>query len=88
MHVFKDVSYGDDNIVLSFVYYVSNVNLRRMFWIVTNGWYHIVDKNVLNNYQDIILTPSAVALVANIVKQNVLMFMKNPLWFLTIQSFL
>ncbi len=50
MHVFKDVSYGDDNIVLSSIYQVLDVNSRGMFWIVTNDKYRIVGKNVHNNF--------------------------------------
>jgi hypothetical protein len=40
VHVFKDVSYGGYNIVLSSIYQVPDVNPRGMFWIVTNGRYH------------------------------------------------
>jgi hypothetical protein len=39
MHVFKDVSYAKNNIVLSFVYHILDVNPKGMFWIVTNGKY-------------------------------------------------
>ncbi len=49
LHVLKDVSYVDDNIVLNFVYQVPNVNSKGMFWKVTNGRYQIVDENVFNN---------------------------------------
>ncbi len=68
MHVFKDVSYVEENIILSSVYQVSNVNPKGMFQIVTNGRYWIINKNVLNNSQDIVLTSRIAALVANIVK--------------------
>jgi hypothetical protein len=44
VHVSKDVFYGDDNIVLTFIYQVPDVNLKRMFWIVTNGKYQIIGK--------------------------------------------
>jgi hypothetical protein len=39
VHVSKDVVYVEDNVVLSFVYQVSNVNLVGMFWTITNGRY-------------------------------------------------
>jgi hypothetical protein len=49
LHVLKDVSYVNDNIVLSFVYQIPNVNSKKMFWKVTNGRYQIVDDNEFNN---------------------------------------
>ncbi len=73
MHVSKDVSYGDDNIILSFVYQVPDVNPRGMFWTITNGRYQIVDENVLNNFQDIVVTLGIITLVANITMGGVLM---------------
>jgi hypothetical protein len=63
----------ENNIVLRFTYQVSNVSLGRMFWIVTIGKYWIVSKNVLNNSQDIVLTPNVATLVTNIVTQGVVM---------------
>jgi hypothetical protein len=39
MHIYKDVFNGDDNIVLSFLYQVLDVNLGRMFWTITNSRY-------------------------------------------------
>ncbi len=44
-----------------------------MFWIVTNGKYRIIDKNVFNNYQDIVVTSGTIALVASIVVEGILM---------------
>jgi len=35
MHIFKDVSYVEDNIV----YQILGVNFEGMFWMVTNGKY-------------------------------------------------
>jgi hypothetical protein len=61
VHVFKDVSYRDNNIFLSFVYQVPDVNLKGMFWIITNGRYRIVGENVFNNFQDILITLGIVA---------------------------
>jgi hypothetical protein len=72
-HIFKDVSYKDNNIILSFVYQVSNVNLGRMFWTITNGKYRIVGKNVLNNFQDIVVTLGTTTSVANIAMGDILM---------------
>jgi len=72
-HVFKDVSYVKYNIILSFVYRVLAVNPRGMFWIINNDMYRIIGENVLNNYQDIVLTSSTTTLVANIVVQGVMM---------------
>jgi len=44
-----------------------------MFCIVTNGRYWIVDENVFNNSQNIVLTSSMVASMANILVQGVVM---------------
>jgi hypothetical protein len=52
LHDFKDASYTENNLVLS---YVLDVNFERMFWIVPNGKYQIVNENVFNNFLDIIL---------------------------------
>jgi hypothetical protein len=49
------------------------VNLGGKFWIVTNGRYPIVGKNVSNNSQDIIVTWSICASMANITTKSVLM---------------
>jgi hypothetical protein len=49
MHVFNNVYYEDDNIILSSMYQVPNVNSRRMFWIITNGKYRIINENVHKN---------------------------------------
>jgi hypothetical protein len=73
MHVFKDVSYAKNNIVLSFVYQVPNVNFEGMFWTVTNGKYQIIHEHAFNNSQDIILTLRIAALVANITMKDVVM---------------
>jgi hypothetical protein len=59
--------------VLSSIYQVPDVNSKRMFWMVTNGRYQIINKHVLNNSQDIVLTPSTTALMANIIAEGVLM---------------
>ncbi len=45
----------------------------RVFWIVIDGRYRIVGKNVLNNSQDIVVTWGITASVANIAAENVLM---------------
>lgn len=66
LHVYKDVSYVDDNIVLSFVYQVPDVNFERMFWMVTNGRYRIIGEHALNNFQYIVLTPGTTVSMANI----------------------
>jgi hypothetical protein len=47
MHVSKDVSYGDNDIILL----GSKCEPWRDVWIVTNGKYQIVDKNAFNNFQ-------------------------------------
>jgi hypothetical protein len=73
LHVSKDVSYGDDNIIFNCVYYISNVNHKRMFWIITNNKYQIVGENVFNNFQDIVLTLGTTTSVANIITEGVLM---------------
>lgn len=39
MHVYKDVSYAENNIVLNSIYQISDVNSEGMFWMVTNGKY-------------------------------------------------
>jgi len=52
MHVYKYVSYMDDNFFLSSIYQVSDVNPRKMFWSITNGRYQIIGENMLNNLQD------------------------------------
>jgi predicted type IV restriction endonuclease len=67
MHVSKNVSYMEDNIVLNSTYQVLNVSLGRMFCIVTNGKYWIIDENVPNNSQDIVLTLGMATSVTNIV---------------------
>ncbi len=43
-----------------------------MFWIVTNGKYQIVGKNVHNIFKDIVLTSSTTTSVANIVAKGIL----------------
>jgi hypothetical protein len=48
---FKHVSYFEDNIVLSFVYQVPNVNSKRMFWTITNGRYQIINEHAFNNFK-------------------------------------
>jgi hypothetical protein len=72
VHVPKDVSYEDDNIILSFIYQVPDVNPKRMFWIVTNGKYRIIGENVLNNIQNIIVTLGKTTSVANIATRGIL----------------
>jgi hypothetical protein len=69
LHVFKDVSYAKNNIVLNSIYQVLDVNFEGMFWMVTNGKYQIVDEHALNNFQDIVLTSSTIASMANIVEK-------------------
>jgi hypothetical protein len=54
LHVSKDVSYIEDDIVLNYVYQVLNVNFKRMFWTITNGKYQIIGEHAFNNSQDII----------------------------------
>jgi hypothetical protein len=49
LHVSKDVSYIKDNIVLSYVYQILDVNFERMFWTITNGKYWIIGEHVFNN---------------------------------------
>jgi hypothetical protein len=61
VHASKDVIYKDDNIVLNYIYKVIDVNPGRMFWTVTNCKYWIVNENVLNNFQDIVITPNTFA---------------------------
>jgi hypothetical protein len=72
VRVSKDVSYRDENIVLSSIYQVSNVNPGRMFWSITNGRYRIVCENVRNNPQDNVVTLSTTTLVANIAMRGIL----------------
>jgi hypothetical protein len=73
VHVSEDVSYVEDNIVLSFIYQVLDVNFTRMFWIIINGKYQIINDHALNNFQDIVLTLGTSALVANITVEGVMM---------------
>ncbi len=70
MHVSKDVSYKDNNIILSYVYQVLDVNLRRMFWTVIDGKYRIVNEHVLNNSQDNVVTLGIATSMANIVARG------------------
>jgi len=44
-----------------------------MFWTITNGKYRIVGKNVLNNFQDIVVTLGTTTSVANIAMGDILM---------------
>jgi hypothetical protein len=44
-----------------------------MFWTITNGKYQIIDDNALNSYQNIVLTLSIVAPMANNTTQGVIM---------------
>jgi hypothetical protein len=44
-----------------------------MFWTLNKGRYHIIGKNVLNNYQDIVLTLGKTTSMANIVVQGIVM---------------
>jgi hypothetical protein len=73
LHVSEHVSYVEDNIVLSYVYHVLDVNHGRMFWTITNGTYWIIDENVLNDFQNTIVTisTSTTTSLANIVVPNV-----------------
>lgn len=73
LHDFKDVSYAKNNIVLSSIYQVLNVNFEGMFWMVTNGKYRIVDEHAFNNFQDIVLTLGRTTLMANIVAEGIMM---------------
>jgi hypothetical protein len=73
VHVSKDVSYRDDNIILSSIYQVPDVNPRGMFWFVTNGRYQIVNENMLNNPQDNVVTSGTTTSVANILVRGILM---------------
>lgn len=73
MHVSKDVSYKDDNIIFNYVYYILNVNHRGIFCIVTNNKYQIIGKNVFNNFQDIVLTPGTTTSMVNITIEGVMM---------------
>lgn len=49
LHVSKDISYTENNIMLSYIYQVLDVNSKGMFWMVTNGRYQIVDEHAFNN---------------------------------------
>ncbi len=73
LQVSKDLSYVEDNIILSSVYQVFNVNSKGMFWTVTNDRYQIVSKHAFNNYQDIVLTLGMATSMANIVVKGVVM---------------
>jgi hypothetical protein len=73
MHVSKDDFNDDDNIVLSYVYQVSDVNPRGMFWTFTNGRFWIVDKKVFNNSQGNVVTLSIATSMANIAMEGILM---------------
>jgi hypothetical protein len=73
LHVSKDVYYAKDNVVLSYVYQVPDVNPGGMFWTINKARYWIIGKNVLNNSQDTVLTLGTTTSVANIVAQNVVM---------------
>jgi hypothetical protein len=73
LHVSKDIYYAKDNVVLSYVYQVLDVNLGGMFWTINKARYQIICENVLNNSQDIVLTSGTTTLVANIVAQSVVM---------------
>jgi hypothetical protein len=73
LHVSKDVSYIEDDIVLSFFYQVPDVNSEGMFWTITNGRYRIVSEHALNNFQDTVLTPCITTSMANIVVKGVMM---------------
>ncbi len=77
LHISKDVSYVENNFVLSFVYQVPDVNFEGMFWIITNGRYQIVSKHSLNNFWDIVLTSDIVISMENIVAKGVVM-KENP----------
>jgi hypothetical protein len=58
---------------LSSIYQNLDVNLRGMFWIVTNGKYWIVGQNVHNNFKDIVLTLGTTTSMANIAMKGILM---------------
>ncbi len=87
MHVSKDVSYREVNIVLSSLYQVLNVNLGGMFWSVTNGKYQIVNENVFNNFQDTIVTLGMTTSMANITNGGVLMKEKPTMVFHDLKFF-
>ncbi len=78
VHLFKDVSYLEDIIVLSFVYQVLDVNPIGMLWIIIDGRYQIIDKHAFNKFQDIVLTPCTFASVANIDPEGIVM-KKKPI---------
>jgi hypothetical protein len=73
LQVSKDVSYVEDNIILSFVYQVHDVNSKGMFWTITNGRYQIINKHAFNNYQDFFLTLGMATSMANIFVKGVVM---------------
>ncbi len=52
---------------------VLDVNPKRMFWTITNGWYRIIGEHALNNFQDTILTLGIATSMANIVTKGVMM---------------
>ncbi len=81
MHVSKDVSYKDDNIILNYVYQVLDVNLIGMFWTVTNGKYRIINENVFNNHQDNVVTLGTATSMANIVAKGIVMKEKPTMIF-------
>ncbi len=70
MHVSKDVFYKDNNIVLSSIYQVLNVNPRGMFWTITNHRHQIVNKNVHNNSQGNVITLGTFTSVGNIIVER------------------
>jgi len=77
LHISKDVSYVENNFVLSFVYQILDVNFEGMFWTIANGRYQIIDEHALNNFQDILKTSGTITLVVNIVVEGVVM-KENP----------
>lgn len=81
MYVSKDDFYDEDNIVLSYVYQVLDVNPRGMFWTFTNGRYWIVGIKVFNNSQGNVVTLSIATSVANIATEGILMKEKPTMVF-------
>ncbi len=73
LHIFNDVSYIRDNIVLSSIYQNLDVNFEGMFRTITNGKYWIVGEHAFNNSQDIVLTPNTNTSMTNIVAEGVMM---------------
>ncbi len=65
--------YVNENIVLSSIYQVRDVNFEGMFWAVINGKYWIVNEYALNNSQDIVLTCGIAASVVNIITKGIMM---------------